>query len=151
MRLACLVLGYVTVLAGQTSGGAPVTKAPGDKVTLEISANSQPKRAPIAVHFDVIFPVQLMEVEGEAEAGAAARNSGKSLQCTARNSYSYGCVVSGGQNPLADGTIAILHFRIRPTAQAGTTALRIEKAVATTADSKAVSLDNTEATVVIRR
>jgi hypothetical protein len=92
-----------------------------------------------------------MEMEGDAtEIGRAAIDSGKSLQCSARKQYSYVCILSGGQNPIADGPIAIFHFRIRTTAKAGTTTLRIERAEATTVDSKEETLNDTEAIVIIR-
>ena len=82
--------------------------------------------------------------------GSAAKDSGKSLQCAARKPYAYLCVLSGGRNPIADGPIAVFHFRIRTAAESGTTRLRIEKAEATTKDSKEETLDSTEATVIIR-
>lgn len=149
MKLAYLVFGCLPMFA-QTSAISSVTKSPGDKVTLEIVAKSDPKRAPVALHWDVIFPEQLMEMVGDPEAGSAALKSGKSLQCRVRNPHAYGCVLSGGPNLIADGQIAIFHFRIRTTAVAGKTALRIERAVTTTVDSKILSLDDTEAIVIIR-
>jgi len=150
MRLAYLVVGCLPVL-GQASRVSSVTKAPGDKVMLDISVNSQPSRAPIAVKWEVVFPAQLMDIEGDAtEIGSAAKDSGKSLQCTARKSYAYACNLSGGQNPIANGPIAIFHFRIRTTAQAGATTLRIVRAEATTVDSKEEILNDTEAIVIIR-
>jgi hypothetical protein len=150
MKLVYLVVGCLPVL-GQTSQVSSVTKAPGDNVTLEISANSQPGRAPVALKWEVIFPAQLMSMEGDVpETGSAVRDRGKSLQCTARKQYSYSCVLSGGQNPIANGLIAIFHFKIRTTAGGGTTTLRIERAMATTADSKVVPLNDTEANVIIR-
>ena len=128
-----------------------VTKAPGEKVTLEISAYSEPARAPVALEWEVVFPAQLMEMDGGApEIGKAALDSGKSLQCTARKPYSYVCLLSGGQNPIADGRIAIYHFKIRTTAWAGTTTFRIENAESTTADSRKWTLNDIEATVIIR-
>jgi hypothetical protein len=92
-----------------------------------------------------------MDIDSNAtEIGSAAKDSGKSLQCTARKPYSYLCVLSGGQNPIADGPIAIFHFRIRTTAESGTIRLRVERAEATTADSKQETLNETESTVIIR-
>jgi hypothetical protein len=150
MKLVYLVVGCLPVL-GQTSQVSSVTKAPGDSVTLEISANSRPGTAPVALKWEVIFPAQLMSMEGEVpEIGSAVTDMGKSLQCTARKPYSYSCVLSGGQNPIANGMIAIFHFKIRTTAKAGTTTLRIERALATTADSKVLPLNDTEAIVIIR-
>lgn len=99
----------------------------------------------------MVFPAQLMAMEGDGpEIGSAVTNSGKSLQCTARKPYSYSCVLSGGQVPIANGMIAIFHFKIRTTAEAGTTILRIERAVATTVDSKELHLNEREAIVNIR-
>jgi hypothetical protein len=105
----------------------------------------------VALKWEVVFPAQLMDSSSDApEIGSAAKDSGKSLQCTARKSYSYLCVLSGGQNPIADGPIAVFHFHIRTAAESGTTHIRIERAEATTEDSKEESLNATEATVIIR-
>jgi hypothetical protein len=99
----------------------------------------------------VIFPAQLMDMGSDAaEIGSAAKDSGKSLQCPARKPYSYLCVLSGGQNPTADGPVAVFHFQIRTAAESGTSRLRIERAEATTEDSKEETLNTTEATIIIR-
>jgi hypothetical protein len=150
MRLAYLLFGCLPVL-GQTSRVSSVTKAPGEQVTLKIFADSQPGRAPIALKWEVVFPAQLMDLETDApELGSAAMDSGKSIQCSARKPYSYVCILSGGQKPIANGPVAIYHFKIRTTAEARTTTLRIENAEATTADSKKWALNDTEATVIIQ-
>src|ERR1700678_1425654 len=126
MRLAYLVVGCLPIL-GQTSRVSSVTKAPGDKVTLEISADSQPARAPIALKWEVIFPAQLMEMETDApQLGSAAMDSGKSLQCTSTKPYSSVCVLSGGQKPIGNCPGAIFHFQIRALAKAGPTTLKIQ-------------------------
>lgn len=149
MRLLYLLVGSLPMFA-QACATPSVVKSPGDMVTFEIVAKSQPEKAPVALHWEVIFPAQLMEMEGDAEIGSAAQNSGKSLQCRRRNSHSYGCALSGGNNPMADGQIAIFHFRIRTTAEAGKTAFRIERVVTTTLDSKVLSLEDTETNLTIR-
>jgi hypothetical protein len=150
MGLAYVLAGCLPIL-GQASRVSSVNKTPGEKVTLTLSVDSQPGKAPVAVKWEVIFPAQLIEMESDApERGSAAVDSGKSLQCTARSPYLYVCLLSGGQTPIADGPIAIFHFRVRTTAEAATTALRIQKATATTADSKELPLNNTESTVIIQ-
>jgi len=142
---------FVSLIAfAEIPAVSPVVKSPGDTVTLEIAANSQPNRAPITLHFDVVFPTQLMEPEDKGEVGSAARNSGKSLACRILNPHSYGCVISGGEKPIADGQVAIFHFKVLAAAKPAKTALRIERAVSTTADSKILSLKDTEAAVVIK-
>jgi hypothetical protein len=150
MRLACLVVACLPML-GQSSGVSSVAKAPGETVTLDISAESQPGKEPIALKWEVIFPAQLMEIEAAGpEIGKAAMDSGKSIKCTLRNPYTYVCVVSDGQKPIADGLIASFHFKIRTTAQARIVTLKIEAAESTTADSRKWPLNNTEAFVVIQ-
>jgi PA14 domain len=137
---------------GQALHISPVSGAPGEKIKLEISLDSAASRAPTTLKWDVVFPVQLLELEGnEPEIGAAAMDSGKSLTCTAQKPYSYACSLSGGKNPVANGPIAIFHFKIRATAPTGTAAVRIEKAEAVTLDYKELTLDNADGTVTIRR
>ena len=148
MRLGYLLVACLPVL-GQTSGGSSVTKVPGDAVTLTISLNSQPVRAPIALQWEVVFPAQLMDLEGDPEIGSAARDASKALVCKPLKPYSYRCVLSGGEKKIGDGQVAIFHFRIRTTAAAGTSALRVERAAATTVDGKQEALSNTGATVII--
>jgi hypothetical protein len=151
MRFVYLLAAYLPVFA-QTAAVSPVIKAPGEILTLEISADSQPARAPVALKWEVVFPAQLMEMEGNApQLGSAAMDLDKTLQCTARKPYAYVCVLSGGQKPIANGTVAVYRFRIRATAAAGTTALKIEKAEGTTSDSKTWTLNETETVVTIRR
>ena len=151
MRLAYLVVCCLPVL-GQTPQVSTVTKVPGEIVTLEISADSQPARAPVALKWEVVFPPQLMEMEGGGpEVGSAAQDSGKTIECKARRPYAYVCTISGGQKPIADGLIAIYHFKILASAAAGTTTLRIEKAESSTADSRKWALNDTEVTVIIKR
>jgi len=130
---------------------SPASGVRGEKVRLEISLGAGTARAPSALKWELIFPAQLLEPEGGGpEPGSAAINSGKSLECTARKPYSYTCSLSGGQNPTANGPIAIFHFKIRPTAEAGTSAVRLENAEGVTVDSKEQRLDNAEGAVTVR-
>jgi hypothetical protein len=137
---------------GQVFRVSSVTSAPGEKVSLEISLDSAKASAPTTLKWEVVFPAQLLELEGDGpEIGSAAMDSGKSLTCSRRKSYSDFCTLSGGQNPVANGPIAIFHFKIRAAAEAGTAAVRIERAEAVTVDSKELTLNNAEGTVTIRQ
>ncbi len=100
--------------------------------------------------WELVFPAQVMDMEGDAEMGDAVTDPNKSLKCTLRNPYTYVCTLSGGKKPIADGQIAIFHFRIQITAPAVTTTLRLQNAVATSADEKEAALNNTVSTVIIR-
>jgi hypothetical protein len=98
--------------------------------------------------WEVVFPAQLMDLQGEAETSTAALDSGKSLECKLQKPYSYSCYLSGGRNAIGDGQVAVFH-RIRTTAVVGQTALRVERAAATAADGKEEPLNNTESIVII--
>jgi hypothetical protein len=127
-----------------------VSGAPGEKVGLEISLDSPAGSAPVALQWETIFPAQILEDGGNGpEPGRAASDSGKSLTCTLRKTYSYLCILVGGQKPVANGPIATLRFKIRPEARAGTTVVRVERAEAVTADLKKLTVKDAEGTVTI--
>jgi hypothetical protein len=150
MKLAYLLAACLPALC-QTPKVPTVIKAPGDPVTLEITANSEKGKEPVVLRWDVVFPPQVMEMEGHGpELASAAKEAGKSIQCTAPKPYRYACVVSGGPNTIADGLVALFHFRILATAEAKTATLRVENGDSTTADSKRWHLNDTETLVIIR-
>jgi hypothetical protein len=110
-----------------------------------------PAVALTALKWDMTFPAQLIDLEGNApEAGASAKASGKALQCNLIKPYSYTCLLFGGEKPVSDGPIALFHFKIRTTADPVTSRLRLQDAEATTADSKRVTLNNAAASVIVR-
>jgi len=129
---------------------SPIKGAPGENVSLEISLDWAAAPAPSALKWELLFPAQLLGPEGgQPEIGGAAMRSGKSLQCVARRQYSYSCILSGGQNPIANGPVAIFHFKIRSTAEAAMTAVRIVSPEAALG-SKKLTLNDAEGAVAIR-
>jgi hypothetical protein len=152
MRFA-LLFAALPLLAQTTAKpplSASLTKAPGDPVTFQIFATSLPDRAPIALQWEVVYPAQILDLEGAAEAGSAALDSGKSLECKPHKEYSFVCILSGGKKPIADGQIAVFHFRIRPDATPGKVTLRVESASAKQKDDSEAALKNTESVFIIR-
>jgi hypothetical protein len=136
---------------GQVLHVSSATGSPGEKLKLEISVDSAMAEALTGFQWEMVFPAQLLELDSEGpEAGSAAVDAGKSITCAQRKPYSYSCTLLGGKNPVANGLIAIFHFKIRTTAEAGTSAVRIEKAGAVTVDSKKLALNNAEGTVTIQ-
>src|SRR5260370_24068596 len=133
-RLASLSRAALSV-CGQALQVSSASGVPGEKVELVISLDSPAGSAPVALQWEIIFPVQILEDGGNGpETGRAASDSGKSLTCNRRRPYSYVCILVGGPKPVANGPIAIVHFKIRTEARAGTTVVRIEKAEAAPAN-----------------
>jgi len=137
---------------GQLLHVSSVTSEPGERVKIEISLESHIAKALTAVTWDLVFPAELMEPEAVGpEIASAAKDSGKSLKCSGQKPYSRACTLSGGVNPVPNGPIATFYFKIRTTAEAGTTPVRIESVGAVTEDSKELTLHNAEGTVTIRQ
>jgi hypothetical protein len=124
--------------------------APGEAVALVVSLNSPAGKAPAVLQWEMIFPAELVDPEGNGpEIGAAARDSGKSVTCAVRKPYSLFCVLAGGQKPIANGSIAIFHFRIRANARAGKSAFKIQAAEAATLDLREIALKDAEAILTV--
>ena len=149
---AALLFAAALPLAAQTAAKPVLMKAPGDPVTLQIFATSVPERPPLELKWEVVFPAQLMDLEGDPVAGSAAAASGKSLKCERQKprEYVYACLLSGGNKPVADGQIAVFHFRIRPEAKPGKITLTVQQAGARTKEGREVPLKNTESFFMIR-
>lgn len=136
--LACLPSSGQALHVSSGSG------SPGEKVVIEIALVSSVAEAPDTVKWETIFPAQLLEILGEPEVGRAAKESGKSLTCTQRESYSYICILAGGQKPIVDGPIARFVFGIRPDAHPGTVSIRSTGVEAVTKDLKRVNLNGSD-------
>ena len=150
MRLYWLIL-LTPVAYGQTLRIFPVSGSPGEKVAIEISYDGPSQPAPAALRFDLTFPVQLIEPEGSApEVGADAKKSGKSIVCASRKEYIRTCVMSGGQQPIPKGTVAVFRFKIRDGARISSSTIRISQATGATVDLKELTIPDTEAKLEVR-
>jgi hypothetical protein len=137
-------------LVGQALHVSSVSGSPGDKIAIEISLVSSVGEGPDTLKWETIFPAQLLEVVGGPEAAGAAKESGKSLTCTQRESYLYVCILAGGQKPIANGPIARFPFRIRADAHPGTANVRTSKVEAVTKDLKTLKLSGSDGQLHIR-
>jgi hypothetical protein len=150
MRLTWVLLSGLSAMFGQDLRVSPVRGAPGERVALEVSLNSPAGKAPAVLRWETIFPGELVDPEGNGpEAGVAARDSGKSVTCAARKPSSWICVLAGGQKPIANGAIAVFHFRIRANARAGTSTFKIRGVEAATLDLREIALKDAEAALTV--
>jgi hypothetical protein len=151
MRFVLLLFSVSTAIRGQALTVSPAKGAPGSEVGVEILLDSPSAKAPVTLQMDVVFPAQLLDAEvGRPEIGRAAKDSGKTIQCAATHkSYSYSCIVFGGQKPIPNGSIAMLRFKIRADARMGNTIIRVQNVKTITGDYKAV-LKDAEGTLTIR-
>lgn len=137
-------------VVGQGLHVSSVSGSPGEKIAVEISLAASAADAPDTLKWETIFPAQLLEIAGSPEAGRAAKESGKSLTCTLRESYSYVCILAGGKKSIANGPIASLPFKIRADAHPGTAPVRTDNVEAVTKDLKTVKLSGSDGQLAIR-
>jgi hypothetical protein len=130
---------------------SPVTGAPGEQVRVEVSIESPPGRKPVSLQWRVVVPDQVLELADTGpERGRAAAGSEKRLTCSRLRNYMYACLLYGGQKPIADGPIAVFHFKIRAAAPSTVAALRLEAAEAVGPDGRQSTLSSAEGTITIQ-
>ncbi len=127
----------------------------GKVVTIQLSLTSPVGHEPLGLQWDTTFPAaQLVPVEGGPWLGTAAWAAGKDLKCAARprtgDTSGSKCIVIGGQQPIRNGVIAWLRFRVLPEAPRGSARVRVEQGMAASRDLKQVPLNVAEAVVKIR-
>ena len=148
--LACLLLTVIGA-SGQSLQVTPASGAPGENTTIEISMDAPSDRKPSAVQWEFVFPAQLLELTKPAvKPGSAAQNSGKTLTCADRNTYTEACILAGGSNAIPNGIIATIYLKIRPEAKPGTTTVKIGKIQGVTSDLKPLIFKDLDAVITIR-
>jgi len=150
LKLAICILCAWSV-SGQTLQVSSASGSLGESVTVEISLRSPTGREPVVLKWETVFPVQILELEaGSPVAGSAAKTAGKTITCTAPKPYSRICVLTGGKDSVADGTIAVYRFKILAKVSAGTTTIRIQRIESLTGNLSKVNLVDATGPITIR-
>jgi hypothetical protein len=135
MRCALWIL-FVAGLQGQSLLSPPVQAAPGAKGEAEILWASPAGAEPLALEWDTVVPVDVIEIAGDGlTPGAAAKRAGKSIACSgqwkkAPRRYSYRCMAVGGQRTIGNGVLAVLSFTVSKSAKPGAHRVLVEHAQA---------------------
>ena len=87
--------------------------------------------------------------------GSAAAAAEKTLACSplpakAGRPVGEKCLLAGGKNRIPDGPIAIVRYRVKRQAQAGPSAVDVDKALGVTADLKTVNLGHAGGVLTIQ-
>jgi Flp pilus assembly protein TadD len=149
---AVLCAFLVTIpLSAQTLRITPASGAPGQSVAVELSWDAPPESTTSAVQWEALFPAQLLEEDASGTVvGRAAEESGKTLTCAPRTVYAYSCLLAGGKMAVANGPIAVFHFRIRNDAHPGQTTFRVEKAQAVSRELNKIILPDVQAAITVQ-
>lgn len=128
--------------------------APGGVAEMRLDLDSPAGQEPQALQWEVAYPSPKLGLEdGDLTAGSVASEAGKSLICAGRvesaAEYVYRCIVAGGLKVIPNGTVALIHFRVRPHAD-GIATVRTINALAVVSDAKEVLIQPNEGVVTIR-
>lgn len=143
------------VLRGPTLRIPTAEGTPGGLTDAEIVLESPSGKEPLGLQWQVWLPSGQLRLEDQRILpGAAAQAAGKTLRCSERKNTGGTpvtmCLLTGGDKPIRNGTIALLKLRVLPDAKAGTAKIRVESGLGVSRDLKAVPIGVTEGGVTIR-
>jgi hypothetical protein len=129
--------------------------SPGDSTAIALLFESAKDRQIIALQWDLELPAAVLSVEENMiTAGEAALQAGKSVQCAGRRNknveaYVYRCILSGGQQPLNDGWLAVMRATVAAAPKPGKHSIRLTRILAVNASRTQSALKNTQAAITI--
>jgi len=124
---------------------SPAAAFRGDRAIVVITLNAKPASASVGLQWELSYPsVALGTDERELIPGGSAVSAGKTLTCTGiaddAAKYIYRCVLAGGSDPIPNGPVAQMIFRVRESARLGPATLEIRNAMAVAPDGKRVDI-----------
>jgi hypothetical protein len=134
----------------------PQVVSPGGTGSVSIELKSPAGRAPVALQWELQFPARQVQIEDTGwSAGPDAQTAGKQLVCIRQlrrepESYSYRCVLAGGQNALKDGVMAVVKFRIAQSASPGNAVLSLADVLGTSAKPEKIPVKSSDTVLTIR-
>lgn len=156
-RLAGLfILVPIAGLFAQALRLGTATAAPGEWTVMEIGWTYSPSHKMLSLQWEVLIPVARLELEGERmlRLSLAGRDAGKSLDCAVgkggEETRVVRCVVSGGSQPIPDGTLALVSLKVREKAEPGPVRIRLDHVVAVGDNLNGVILDPSEGVLIVR-
>jgi hypothetical protein len=155
MKGLLLVCVISLALYAQTLKVSSKSASPGERTTAVVSFDLPMGSDVLGLQWETTFSAQQMSIEGSGpEASDSAKAAGKVLRCagkTAKELYSYTCILIGGQKQIESGPIAVFNFHISPKAQWGATPVRVGRAEAVTKDLRKIFLPDAEGKVTVKR
>lgn len=154
--------GFIFILASASAWAQTLLIPPsmvprGGSGSLLLTLESPAGKAPLALQWEFTFPPNVAVDLADIVAGSAAESAQKALTCRAvartkdgGQGSVYGCILAGGQKPLANGPIAIVRYRVPPEIRQIAEKVRVGKAIGVTADLKSVELASTQAAITVK-
>ncbi len=151
------ILALSSTLFAQTFQIVPSTAPRGGAGSLLITFVSPAGTEPVALQWKIQLGTDLTAAAQDIVAGEAAKAADKSVTCAAatepHQESIYNCILAGGKKAIANGTVFIVRYAIKPQATQNTLVVRITNGVAVSERSnppKTTVLPPVQGTITIR-
>jgi len=144
-----------SALFGQALQIAPVKAVRGGRATLQVAIVSPRGRQPLALQWEMVFPAnQLRPLDGGSTLTALARAAGKTATCAPKTpgdeTSGFRCILIGGRQPIPNGIILHLQFRVLPDAPKGPASVQLDHGIWVLQDMAQAPFGPAEGVVRIR-
>jgi hypothetical protein len=152
------ILMFSSPLLAQNFQIVPSTAPRGASGTLLILFASPAGREPIALQWKIALGTEVTAAKGDLIAGDAALEAGKMLTCSptpgsAQGTAVYNCILAGGRKAIANGTIFLVKYKVKPEAKPSSEVVRVSDGIAVLQELTPVQrtpLAPVEGTITIR-
>jgi hypothetical protein len=113
----------------------PSTAPRGGSGTLLIVFASPAGKEPVALQWKIALGTQVTTVPEDLSAGDAAVAAGKTLTCSpaappGQGGSIYNCILAGGRKAIANGTVFLVKYRVKPEAKPSSEEIRVSDGIA---------------------
>ena len=107
----------------------------GGSGSLLVTFVSPAGREPIALQWKIALGTEVVAAQEDLIAGEAATGAGKTLTCSpptdlGKAGPTYLCILAGGKKAIANGTVILVKYKIKPDAKPGADVVRISDGIA---------------------
>jgi hypothetical protein len=153
--LKCLVAGmFPAIFSAQVLRIGPTQTDRTATGSFSVILESLQSKPPVGLQWELSVPPALEIAERDIGIGSSSEKAKKALTCrintVAEKSKRYACILAGGQDPIPDGPVLVVHYRPQADVQGAPIRVSMEKIVGVTADLKRISIPNAEAIIRIR-
>jgi hypothetical protein len=126
---------FCSSLAAQTFRIVPSTAPRGGSGSLLVAFVSPAGKEPIALQWKIALGTDVAAAREDLTAGDAATQAGKMLTCgpaaaPGQEGVIYNCILAGGNKAIANGTIFLVKYKIKPEAKPNTVVVRVSDGIA---------------------
>jgi hypothetical protein len=157
MRFLATLL-FCPLLVAQTFRIVPSMAPGGGGGSLLVTLSSPPGKEPVAAQWKITLGAEVTAAAGDIVVGDAATAAGKSVTCapaakTGQNGLTYACILVGGGQHIANGTITLVKYKVKPNTAPQVLAVRISDGLAVLEEAgqlRQVTVPAADGTITVR-